>query len=597
LSSPRDTSGGPVAAHAAGLRDGLSLWLLPIALWLVATQFFAGDLGRWSDDYAFTMIDQSTGRWERLAPPFGNVFSRPLHRQLTFAVDTLLWPYPRTSHLLLAALHALVTVLLWRVLRVLGRSPAASALGALLFLLATVHYEVVFWLSAISFAVATALLLGLFRVLIALVRGAPVARCLTALALGGFVVPCFNEQPAAALAALPALGLAAIPPGRRLRDAAPRIVAGSIAGGVGPLVYLVLFSVTATASYRGALGTWTAVERMPARIAQIGGEVLHAFLQAGFRAGAWAQGLTEIAAHPFRVAALTTLVLLAMLPWLARARSAAAWRADAARGDHALRRAAATLLFGALVFILSWLPLLPVPDQGVAPRLTYVPLAGLVIMATTLLDVALAGLDAHPTLRAKATALLTAGAALVMLPALIPTVGVQALFFHRARADERLTRALVQALPDPPHGTLLLPIDDASRPTETGFDAYDLALPGPFAYSWSAPYFVRWAYGRSDLFAAGRPPWDPARTRGDAESALLADVGLAPTDFPRDDDGLYRVPWSRVAPLAIARDGSVRLVTRVVVPTAGGGTNLVQPQPAVDGARRTGSPGIEITLR
>ncbi len=587
MSSSRDT----------GRVDGLSLWLLPVALWLVATQFFAGDLGRWSDDYAFTMIDQSTGRWERLAPPFGNVFSRPLHRQLTFAVDTLLWPYPRTSHLLLAALHALVTALLWRVLRALGRSPAASAFGALLFLLATVHYEVVFWLSAISFAVATALLLGLFRVMVALVRGARATPCLAALALGGFVVPCFNEQPAAALAALPALGLAAIPAGRRWRDVAPRIVAGSVAGVVGPLVYLVLFSVTATSSYRGAVGTWTSVEQMPARLAQIGGEVLHAFVQTGFRAGAWAQGVTEISAHPFRATALATLVLLALLPWLAGARRSAAWRADAAGDGRDPSRAAATLLFGALVFTLSWLPLLPVPGQGVAPRLTYVPLAGLVIIAATLLDVALARLDARPTLRAQATALLTAGAALVVLPALVPTVGVQALFFHRARADERLTRALVQALPDPPQGALLLPIEDASRPTATGFDAYDLALPGPFAYSWSAPYFVRWAYGRSDLFAAGRPPWDSSRPRGDAEAALLADVGIARTDFPRDDDGLYRVPWSRVAPLAIARDGSVRLVTRIVLPTPGGSVNVAQPQPAVDAARRTGAAGIEITLR
>jgi len=584
---------GTQAAREPVSRAPLRLWLLPLVVWLVATLFFAGDLGHWSDDYGFLNLDQSTGAYERLAPPLGDTFWRPLHLKLTYALGSLLWFQPRVVHLLLALAHGLVSVLLWRVLRALGRSPAASALAALLFLLAPVHYEVVFWRSALSIGVATGIVLALFLIQIALVRGAVPLPCLAMLALGGFAVPCFNEQPAAALAALPAIGCAALPPDRTLRDGAGRIAAGTLAAVLGPVLYLGLFLTTATASYRGAPGTWPALGRLPEQGLAIAADVWRAFAQGGFRAGAWTQGVTEIAAHPLRAGVLALLLVVATLPWLARVRSASSWRVDCAH-DGAARHTCATLLFGVLVFVLTWLPLLAVPGQMVPPRLAYAPLVGVAIVAATLLD-ALVARAGHGRLAPVLLPAVCTTAALVVAYALVLMVGVQALFFHRARADERLTRELVRALPDPPLGALLLPLRDEGRPVTTGFTEYDHALPGPFGFTWSAPTFVRWAYRRIDLFATGRPPWVGALTRGgDASAAYVIDPGMAPTDFPRGEDGLYRVPWGRLVPLVIEPDQTVRLVTRVVVRDADGRERIVPS--AADAARATGAPDLEMPL-
>src|SRR5215471_11309566 len=99
----------------------------PIVLWLVATMFLGGDLGRWNDDYEFNQRIPETGVYQRLTEPMEGQVWRPLFFTVVPALQTLCWDRPWINHTIQAGAHALAALLLCLTLCALGISRAVRA--------------------------------------------------------------------------------------------------------------------------------------------------------------------------------------------------------------------------------------------------------------------------------------------------------------------------------------------------------------------------------------------------------------------------------------------------------------------------------------
>jgi hypothetical protein len=596
-----------LARRWAGVRAAA----FPGALLLFATFFLGGRIGFWSDDY-----------WHNLRGPGGELpvltfsgmtmdrgfFLRPLFYWAVPAVTTLSWKTQWPAHLLLTATHGLVVLLLWRLMRTLGLSARGAVAAALLFMVYPGSFEALFWTAALPTPVATALMLRLMTVYAQHARrekafagaGARGWLSLAAMPALAFEVCCFNEQPAMGVLALPLVYWAARRsdpspwPGSGAREWA-RALAPAAGCGLAVLAYaaLVVLEPNKPPGARGSAEQFVTLHELPARAAYFGNVLWRRLVLLNFGPGAWKLGWRIIAGEGWSGWARLGVAALAGVLWVRRwVRGRVGVRATDGPGGLG-----GIAWLGAVVFVTGWLPILMMRVYDPDSRTRYWPAVGLALIAGAVFT----ALERWIRARGSGTALAClgnatgAGLVAILLSLAVMLVGVQGAFRWRWELDRRQGWELRGQLPDPAPYTFFVPLSVANTGVWTGSVVLDGHFRSAWEFPWTAPKFLRSAYGRADLHCGYWRHWTPRRpVIGADERGILYADALGPR-FPREGPG-SRVPWAMAAPFVVNGDGRAVLVTRVVIAGPDGRETVVEvPQAATAGgwARR---PAVTVRL-
>jgi hypothetical protein len=573
--------------------------LLPAALWLLACFYLLGALGLWIDDWYYVQRVPETLAVEAWYLDRPIHFWRPLYKSIVPPLLTLFWQADAIPHALLALAHAGVAALLWRLLWTLGANRLAAAAAALLFLTTPVHFECVFWISALPTTLATALGLATLLLTAHWARGRIPRWRILLLAPAYFAIAALNEQPAALAAALPVVALAA----RR-----PRIVGADPPADAGPArrppslpIALIapasMAAIAAVAYTTGhvlnttgtpALGYDTAIvppSDWPHQVAHITAWAAEWHTLDDVARGAWQTATAALAATPARAIAIGAAILLGAAFWIPMQTRRGGDRASTP-GAHP--RHGWLLVLGAVITIAPWIPV-GAFNYWLNPRLCYVPALGLATLIATAGSIGAAVIAARvprlaPVANAVgATALL--GGCLVFA---IVSLGIQKSFQSRARRDLAEMAQLRQLWPDPPPGAVFVPICIDPPPHRPGGSRLDDMMWPAIATWWSARWIVRLSYRRSDI--------DAAHTTWSATAILDADEHSAALR------GAGRPTWKLIIPFQIDPEGTVTPVTRIRIfrPSARdspGPPLEIEPPLAREAARAAGIPGATFDLQ
>ncbi len=548
-------------------------------LWFVATWYFWGDLGKWTDDWSFHLRKPGTGEidWTRMfaLDPWGSRFWRPFHIRVASTLQALLWHWDWAIHLILAVLHGLNTWLLWRVLLRFCASRRSAAIGALLFLVCPVGYEAIFWMSTVGTGAGLASFL--FCVLAAqrFAAGEIGWKRLLLYIPVVLTLAWWYEQPAACG---PAIGMAylacapaAVPVVRRLRTATILAGVAMLCG----ILHVTLFLATAGPSQRGNAGSIVNADTVIPHAGLIWRQTVDHITLRGFAPGALRHGWQQFWGKPLQASAVVAVFGLASLmfgSWWMRGRAAATGGAGVP--DHPFRSTVPTpfqrvmaLAFGLSIFAASLVPVIAVSNQWFCGRLAYIPVAGLIVALVVLIDPLLGAAFAQSR---GWLGRMTRGVTLAaLLPALVAgavmLVGVQSIWHRRANSDERLIAQLRKVVPNPPSHAVFVPVTIRDRLCATGSPRFDLFQTGPYEASWSAMYFTRGVYGRRDLHGLAFSRWSDIANAVDGvvganeEGVVLRKGYLYDSPFPVDAQGRRTVPWSHIIPIRITRHGRLTL--------------------------------------
>jgi hypothetical protein len=542
----------------------------PVALFAFACLFFGGDVGRWNDDYFFNQRDPTTGAWSSLIltrrspylPPAGELQPwRPIHFVLTPMLLTLFWNHGRVINIVGVLLHASTCLVLYRLMRELGRSVHTAAGCACLFMVWAAHYEVVFWASAFSTGLAAQGGMWLLILTIRFARGAGVWPLAPMLALA-WVVPRLNEQATGLIAAVPLAYLATCPArepwGRRLgRAFGPAAACAAI-------VLLYLLGVwrapqpgigTDAASYvHGPLNVLLQFRRVV-------GSMFERFVLRDVALGAASLGWRSLEEAP--AAAVAWLLVLAggaVVTGRAFVRTPA-FGGDAAPAPPArpwldpLMALAAVLGAGA-------------SQAGIVgytanSRTSYLMIACLFVAIAWAADTAARGLSARLAPGGERRRRLAVYLALVPLAVAggVATVGAQARFHLVAVADARQGAQLKAQVPDPAPRTVFVPLAEKERRIGTGQPSFDEDLLSVWHNMWSLPFFVKNLYHRADVYCGFVHLRAAAVTDVTAEYVQYG--WRFDTDYPMHPDWRVDFPWTKVIPFEIDERGDLRVVTRL----------------------------------
>lgn len=530
-----------------------------VLVWSLSTLFFGGDIGKLSDDYTQNAIDPATGRAEWLGMPWtiNGFFWRPLHIAVVYALGTAFASHYWIVHAITALAFLGVVLALWRLVIVLtGRTGVATAV-ALLYCSFPANREVMLWPAAISYSLAAIVFAALCLATIRAARDGRVGRLAAHAAVAGIVIPCLNEQPAAALPSIAILYVAATPQGARGRAAARAVlpVATALAG---TALYLALYLATVPDSHRGAAGSFVAPGAVAARIAtvatdvgdELAGSRLRTAVEGGFAFG-WP------ALRSFR--GIAWFVAFAATAWWA-------WRRRWARRTPLAPSGAGfgwwTLAFGAGLFLVSWLPVVLIAGQTVPPRVFTFPLLGLAIAGAAMIERIGVALADRPRTRAVARTVVVPVVVVASIGSAVALVGWQRLMRETYSMDRAIFAQLATLVPEPPPVTVFIPLENDSRVASTGVPGFDGALAGGgLATPWSADRLLRESYPGRDLHIAAFNPW--MRNVGDANAWELQ-VRVIGGPFERGP-AYARVAWHMTVPFVVDRDGTVKLVERVAI--------------------------------
>lgn len=458
-------------------------------------------------------------------------------------------------HAIAALAHAGATLLLWRLVTALVPCWHAAAAACLAFLLAPLHYEVALWPAAMSIALACACYLGMALLWVGFAEGRRGAGAVLGMGLLGLAIPCWNEQPAGGVLALPLLYWAVHPRDEPARRAWRRCAAATASCALGVLVYLAALLATAPTGERGSASSLTPLAELPATAAQLAGFVASGL--AGRRLletalGAIFHGLDAFAAPAgwAWAVALVAAGALWLRVWLSRPLATAMPSSAPSAGR--------VLLFAVALVVASWLPVLLVQPLFVSDRYFYAPALGWSVVLALLLRHALLATRGPRAAVLRAAA----GCAVLLLAvaAVVAQVGFQRALRERFAADGAIASQLRDLVPRPPPYTVFVPLRARDVPVRSDFARFEGLFPGALAAPWSAGALLRDAYHRRDLDATYEHPWSPRSL------VRLARDGVSYTDFPifwehpEDPAGGRRIPWDRVLPFVVERDGRVRLV-------------------------------------
>lgn len=547
----------PAAVRTHAWAAHFPLLLFPLALWWVATLFFGGDVGRLSDDYEMLRRDPVTGVLDLPAvqTPDRPYFIRPVFLFVAHNLITIFHGHEWVVHAFMAGVHGLVALLLYSVLRRARVGTLAATSAALLFLVLPQNHEAVFWMSAMGSEAALATFL-----ILALVVVRQESRGLASLGLPfvlAFSVPCWNEQAAAAVPALPLLFLAvrrADQPFRPLLRHA-LVITGVCMAGVG--LYLALLIGTTPAGQRGSASSLiSAAELLPRwgesissswnwTAGQLGRDVVIGGLIRASRE------LDSVRA----AVALALLVVGGVLFALRWARPRDAEGPPAASAPRLVWLA----LFGLFAALLTLLPAAVIREQPLFSRLYAVHVAGLALVAGS----AFACLERARGSRSGRWVAGTAGAAVAVGTSVLAfsMIGLQGLFRDTARFDRSIPEQLAALMPGPERGTVFVPLDARAWAGDTGRKLFDGAIPLALFHEYAIGPLTREVFRRPDLDVVPFNTW-----RGLRLSGFTADTLVVPCPVSDGVAGKFRrtrIPWSRTVPFVIDEDGDVELVRRV----------------------------------
>lgn len=576
---------------------------LPLLVWYIGAFYFHGSLGRWIDDYGAHVRNPATGeiRWGELVRPQWWFFWRPIHIQLIYTLQTLFFNHDWVNHLFSAAMHALACVSLWRFLRVCGLRPIACAAPALILLGSAQGFEAVLWPATVSTSIATAAFFWAAGLAVRHARGERPGRAAVLLGVLGFVIPCLYEQPAAALAALPIvyLGAAGIRANRgALVGVAWRMVGALALCAIALVAYLALFYVTVRADpmareaqFSGMGPFWTHARYLIATI----GSLLRPFegLRELWDAGVGA--LQHSAIGMFGWAGLVGAAVGAWM-WMWWSEGANIRVAEAAQVAGRPVRGWVLVPFGVAALALSLVPIAAINGAGISPRLTYFPVACVLMAIGGVLDVVVRGLPRFERPMSAATAL---ASAVVAIAGSIHLLGAQWHMKHRYEADMAFMGALRRAVPNPAAGTLLVPISWAPDPVAPS----QPRTVNSFGPIWTSPWAInteiKRVYGRNDV--------DAASSYGPNDTGALLRLGEPTTvawshyfrqlPTPRKDAVSPTVSTTRIIPYTVDARGEITVVRAITSNTPDGRPSRVEfSQAAAMGAAGTAVRDVALAI-
>lgn len=577
-------------SSSAGSRDErrwpapLTHLIFAVAVWFIATFAFLGNLGQWSDDYAYTLRDTATGANAlTLGTSVVPYFWRPLYYM------TVPWLQSQFgghwgNHLLSAIVRGAVSLLLYVFLRRQGVWRAASCVAAVGLMVFPAAWEVSFWLSAMPTGVMGVMFLVLSLVCLRWFRAPTPGGWRTwtmppLIFVLAFSIPCWNEQIGAAVPAIFLLSL-----GERAADGRRpwrRGLVATIVSCAAQALYLALYWATKPPGGRGGADSIVHPGELPERITLTLRGMQEVGFMSDFGGPAMRAGFRAMADHPWAAVVGIACVLLASAGWLARVTRESPQDSALARGDRTLW----TIVFGFAVFALAWLPVVMVQGQSVESRLWFAPaIGGTIAIAGGLQWLAHARIGSRPAARLT----LAATVLVLLVPALVSLVGIQSAMHNRKRLDERQSTQIKRLVPHPAPGTAFVPLR-VMWPRGEPRSRFVMTFYGPWENVGAATPSLRAAYRRVDLAMGWRrfsARWSP--TLGATREGLVYDDRLV-EDWMR----LYhRVPkagppptvlaWSRVIPFVIDPDGNIVLVDEVRVADAAG-PDLVYPVESVVG--------------
>lgn len=550
----------------------LALLALPVVLWVCGFLLLGGDLGKNSDDYALNMRDPVTGQLaegKSTLKPYDYVF-RPIHLALTFSVGTYFPDSDRGVHVCLAVVHGLVVVGVFAMAWRQSRWWIGAVSAAMLFLVAPVHAETVFWFSTVSTMLGTGLyLIVTFWLVRWLERSAMNVWRVMVIGIGAFVLGCLFEQP---LAGTAGWGVLCFATHGSWRERVWRCAGVSTACVSAGLAYAWMIWSTAPVGARGAAGSLVSSDRAMARL----GELLSGIHRttagshaAEMLAGSLSTGWERLSG-PEGVVIGACVIAAAATMLVAGARHAGV----SACPEKPVRLDTRVVLAALLVAMLaSWLPVYVVDRQSVHDRMMYFPLAMLSVAAAVVIDRVL-GVVGGRARGGLASGVIALSAVLAVVGA-VSLTGWQATYQRRSRLDQAILSDFVRVLPNPPLDAVLMPITLRDRSTDTGHAMFDQALVGVMDTHWSATDTLRRAYRRRDVLASGTARWlMPALVGASDVGACVRDEHTRVWTRGKVDGA---VAWARIVPYEVDRGGRVRVARALVIEQPDGTDLRVQP--------------------
>ena len=230
----------------------------------------------------------------------------------------------------------------------------------------------------------------------------------------------------------------------------------------------------------------------------------------------------------------------------------------------------------------AWAPIVAT-GYPVDSRMCLAPIIGVILVAAALTDAVGAAFERSPRARVRCRAAGAFVLIVALLPCAVALVGIQGAMQRRAAMDVEEGAQLLALAPDPPPHALFLPLRIAATPTRTPSREFDEHFFGPLGVPWAAPSYIERLYRRPDVHAGFYWPW---RNDPPLHWILALDGrGIRCTTpmygrYEADPEGGYRIPWSKVVPFEIDREGSVHRITRIVIdPDAGIGPPLIIDAP------------------
>ncbi|MFN0131986.1 MAG: hypothetical protein ACKVW3_05580 [Phycisphaerales bacterium] len=578
----------PISTKQHWWRHALPTLAFASALLFVGGFFLLGRIGFWSDDYWHARIDPATGARTALAMERG-FFLRPLFFRVVPAVTTLCWRHDWLAHAIVLCSHAVVCVLLWRLLRVMGVSARSAAAAVTVYMVYPGSFEAMMWVAALPTSMAASLMLGVMLLMV-LARRVVLATLISAAMV--FAACCLNEQPAAGVMVLPVLGWVV---GKGRRDEGtegrsrgrvqaaisalwPTMVLGLV---VLAYVLLVMLDGRAPRGARGSAESLVSIADLQRRVEYFVDVLWRRMVLRNFWRGALGEGfrtVTGSGAYGWAALGMLAATGAAWWRWFARTgtgasswtmspESIAASAGDPTAGAGCRARDSFRLfrlvVLGVAVFVTGWVPIVLTASYEPDPRLRYWPCVGLAIVIGAALDV-VRGRRARMV--AGAAVATTACVFAVML------VGTQQGFANRWRMDQAEMAAIRMLVPNPPPYAYFIPLRVENTALSTGSPVLDRHFRAVWEFPWTTTPHVQRAYGRADIAAGYFRHWTPrAPVRGANERGVLLTDEIGPRYGTREVSGAegearrggWRVPWDRVVLFVVERGGEVRLVGRV----------------------------------
>lgn len=559
----------PPGVQLSTARRRALLWLFPIAVTLLGFFSLAGDWGLYVDDYNTSIHDPATGEldWSLSAFRERPYFWRPLLLLQWKYVQSPLWEALWVHHLLQGITHVGAALLTYVLLRDFRVSRLAATGGAGLFLFWPLNHEPAFWSSAITIPQAHAMFLGLTLLVVRFARGRASIWLLPLFTPLAFIIPCLYEQPGMLILCFPLLLLT---PALTLdRRTFARLFAATFFCGLAMVVYVALLSATAPGNWRGAASSYISLNEVGDRLTSMidNFRFVHFWMLP-----AAVEGGLELAWSTLgEIRGACVLALASGLGGLWVLCSTGPDSPPEGEKPPGTRMAGA-LLLGIAMWVLSYAPLVPIRNQVIEMRSTYVAAAGLAIVLGILIHSWLA-IGRVLRIAPVWNALTAAALALALLLGSLWMHGLQRLFQLRTRADNAQVHALRRDFADVPPRSVFVPFSEQYE-VLPGHALFNRLFSSWTLAEWAAPATLQHAFKRNDIYATTYNPWlFPAYSPREMDAdGFVYPLGVVGLHTPGD-----RIEWKRTVPFRVNEKGDVHVLERLFIEHPGGDDIEVEP--------------------